>query len=565
MSVYIENFETIVGVKNNIQALRNKVLELAIQGKLVEQDPNDEPASELVKKIQVERDKLVKEGKIKKQKSLDPISEDEIPFELPDYWQWGKLGDLGQVIGGGTPKSEVNEYWKDGIIPWITPADLSNDRNKFISRGRRNITELGLKESSAILIPEGTVLFSSRAPIGHIAISSNEISTNQGFKSIVPYIRGMNEYIYYFMKWDTPRINESASGTTFKEVSGTIVSEILIPIPPLGEQHRIVTKIESLMSEIEKLEESLQKKEHLMELLPKAIVDAIGSCQTGEELKEQLQFVIENFEAVFQTPKSMQELRNVVLQLAIEGKLVPQDSADEPASDLVKRIQVERAKLVKEGKIKKQQPLSKIEEDEIPFEIPECWEWVRLDEICKYIQRGKSPIYSAVEKYPVIAQKCIQWSGISLEKALFIEPASIGKYTGERFLLHGDVLWNSTGTGSCGRVGKFTDSIRNGFKEIVADSHVTVVRCLKQYINYDYLFIWLKSPEVQSVIESKASGSTNQIELATSTIKRYLISMPPLEEQHRIVQKVESIMSIIDQMENLLKRKFDLVEKMAGT
>lgn len=243
-------------------------------------------------------------------------------------------------------------------------------------------------------------------------------------------------------------------------------------------------------------------------------------------------------------------LKGKILQLAIQGKLVKQNINDESALVLLEKIKEEKKRIIQNNKIKKEVPLEDIKDEEKPFELPIGWQWVRLGEISEYIQRGKSPKYSNVEKYPVIAQKCVQWSGVSLEKALFIEPDSIIKYGEERFLVHGDLLWNSTGTGSCGRIGKFTDSIRNGFDKIVADSHITVIRCFKQYINYEYLFIWLSSPEVQSVIESRASGSTNQIELSTVTIKNYLISLPPLEEQRRIIEKVNESFNIIDKLDS---------------
>lgn len=571
MSFNIENFETILSVKNNIQALRNKVLELAIHGKLVEQDPNDESASELLKKIQAEREKLIKEGKSKKQKPMEPIYEVEIPFKIPVSWEFTKINEIAFVtkLAG----FEYTEY----IAPNITSVGIPLFKGKNVQSGQLVYefeSFIPKKISDELIrskVNKKCLLTPYVGTIGNISIfdDNNEyhLGANVGkiefFNDYKKYL--LEEYaLYYFRSnYGNFQLKKHKKSTAQESISIEAIRDCIIPVPPINEQYRIVSKIESLMFEIDKLEESLQKKEHLMKLLPKAVVDAIGKCQTGEELKEQLQFVIENFESVFQTPESMQELRNVILQLAIEGKLVPQDATDEPASDLVKRIQVERDKLVKEGKIKKQQSFQPIEESEIPFEIPDSWEWARLDEISECIQRGKSPKYSIIEKYPVIAQKCIQWTGVSLEKALFIDLASIEKYTKERFLLHGDLLWNSTGTGTCGRVGKFTNSIRNGFEKIVADSHVTVVRCLEQYVNYDYLFIWLKSPEVQSEIESKASGSTNQIELSTATIKKYLISIPPLLEQYRIVQKVESIMKSINQMEVELKRKVDLVEKMA--
>lgn len=267
LGLVIEHFTEVFQTPESLQELRNVILQLAIQGKLVSQSAADEPTSELLSRIQAEKELLIKEKKTKKEKVLPEIEDAEIPFEIPSSWEWVRLGEIGQIVGGGTPKSNVSEYWADNGIPWVTPADLSNNKNLYVSKGRRDISEKGLLESSATLLPEGTVLFSSRAPIGYTAIAQNNISTNQGFKSIVPYVVAMNQYIYYFMKWDTPRINESATGTTFKEVSGQLVSQLLVPLPPLDEQHRIVRKIVSLFTVIDKLEKEMKRKQLIVKAM----------------------------------------------------------------------------------------------------------------------------------------------------------------------------------------------------------------------------------------------------------------------------------------------------------
>jgi len=240
------------------QKLKEKILQLAIQGKLVEQNPNDESASELLKEIEIEKKKLYKEGKIRKPKKLPPIKEEEKPFDIPESWEWVRLGNIGEIIGGGTPKTSKKEYWEKGHIPWITPADLSGYKNKYIEKGSRSITEIGLKKSSARLMPKGTVIFSSRAPIGYTVIAKNKISTNQGFKSCSPYIVEMNQYIYYFLIISAKKINEEATGTTFKEVSGKLVSQIMFSLPPLEEQKRIVEKIDRIFNYLNLLEESVK-------------------------------------------------------------------------------------------------------------------------------------------------------------------------------------------------------------------------------------------------------------------------------------------------------------------
>lgn len=237
------------------------------------------------------------------------------------------------------------------------------------------------------------------------------------------------------------------------------------------------------------------------------------------------------------------QLTDSILQMAIEGKLVPQDPNDEPASVLLEHIREEKRRLVKEGKLKKKD-LEENAVDEPSYIVPDSWTWVRLKDITTYISRGKSPVYSEIRKYPVVAQKCNQWAGFSMEKAKFLDPKTIEKYTEERLLQNGDLLWNSTGLGTLGRMAIYDDSV-NEYKWAVADSHVTVIRTRSDFAYYKYLYYYFASPEVQRVIEDKSDGSTKQKELAQETVKKYEVPFPPLAEQHRIVQKIEEILSFV--------------------
>ena len=182
--------------------------------------------------------------------------------------------------------------------------------------------------------------------------------------------------------------------------------------------------------------------------------------------------------------------------------------------------------------------------DEVPFDIPDSWEWVRLIDVCEYIQRGKSPKYSPIKKYPVIAQKCNQWSGFSIEKAQFIEPDSLASYGPERLLQDNDLMWNSTGLGTLGRMAIYKTA-DNPYELAVADSHVTVIRPLKQFVLPEYLYYYFANPTVQSVIEDQADGTTKQKELATATIKAYLTPIPPLNEQRRILAKLSEVLPVV--------------------
>ena len=300
----------------------------------------------------------------------------------------------------------------------------------------------------------------------------------------------------------------------------------LFPLPPLAEQERIVGKIGLVMPIIDKYSKS-------QELLDKMNV-VLNEC-----------------------------LKKSVLQEAIQGKLVPQIAEDGTAQELLEQIKAEKQKLVKEGKLKKSALASSVIfrgddnkyweksedgavciDEEIPFEIPSNWAWVRLDDICSFIHRGKSPKYSPIKKYPVVAQKCNQWDGFSIEKAKFIEPQSISSYNDEYFLQDRDLMWNSTGLGTLGRMAIY-HTILNPYELAVADSHVTVIRPYKTYIVSEYLYYYFASNTVQSVIEDKSDGSTKQKELATKTVKAYLVPIPPFAEQQRIVQKIKSVTSIM--------------------
>jgi len=191
--------------------------------------------------------------------------------------------------------------------------------------------------------------------------------------------------------------------------------------------------------------------------------------------------------------------------------------------------------------------------DEVPFEIPDSWEWVRLIDVCEYIQRGKSPKYSSIKRYPVIAQKCNQWSGFSIDKAQFIDPESLASYGPERILQDYDLLWNSTGLGTLGRIAIFRTDL-NPYELAVADSHVTVIRLIKKLVLPEYLYYYFASPCVQNVIEDKADGSTKQKELATATIKAYLVPIPPLEEQGRILEKIGEVLPALSEYNSVEQR-----------
>lgn len=253
------------------------------------------------------------------------------------------------------------------------------------------------------------------------------------------------------------------------------------------------------------------------------------------------------FEVALNSPEGIKKLRGLILSLAMQGRLVPQDPNDLPASELLKDIDTEKAQLVKSGFIKQPKPLTPVDPKELPYSLPKAWRWVRMGQVCSYIQRGKGPKYVDHSERQVISQKCVRWWGLDLEPARYIEPESLDAYEQTRFLSGGDLLWNSTGTGTIGRACLFPSALDG--KKLVADSHVTIVRPLG--VRSSFLWRWIQSPAVQSEIENLASGTTNQIELNTSTVINHLVPLPPLCEQDRIVAKIDELMKRCDELERL--------------
>ncbi|AIA71944.1 subunit S of type I restriction-modification system [Pectobacterium atrosepticum SCRI1043] len=261
----------------------------------------------------------------------------------------------------------------------------------------------------------------------------------------------------------------------------------------------------------------------------------------------------------------IKKLRELILELAVRGKLVPQDPNDKPASELLKRIAAEKAELVKQGKIKKQKLLPEISEDEKPFELPEVWEWVRLSDISEYIQRGKGPKYAEHGSVKVVSQKCVQWSGFKLEQSRWITDESIHSYTKDRFLKDGDVLWNSTGAGgTAGRV-IYLPVVK---EKLVVDSHVTLIRTVRD--NGKFISNYISTYGIQQRFDPKhsntlLSGTTNQAELNSSVVNSFLVPFPPQREQERINDKAAELMSLCDQLEQQSLTSLDAHQQLVET
>ena len=529
----------------NGKQLKNSILQWAIQGKLVPQDPNDEPASVLLDKIRQEKERLIKEKKIKRDKNASIIYrgednsyyekilatgevkciDEEIPFEIPVGWEWCRVSSLFQI----NPKVVAEDNTSAAFIPMeAISAGYGSEFRYYEKKWGEIKSGYTAFADNDIAFAKITPCFQNRKSAIFEGLPNGIGAGTTELKVLRTYGETINRwFVLYFL--ESPYFIDEATfkGTANQQriIVGYLENK-LFPLPPLAEQERIVDKVGLVKPNIDKYSKS-------QEFLDKMNV----------ELNERL--------------------KKSVLQEAIQGKLVPQIAEEGTAHELLEQIKAEKQKLVKEGKLKKSALASSVIfrgddnkyweksedgavciDEEIPFEIPSNWAWVRLDDICSFIHRGKSPKYSPIKKYPVVAQKCNQWNGFSIEKAKFIEPQSISSYNEEYFLQDRDLMWNSTGLGTLGRMAIYY-MILNPYELAVADSHVTVIRPYKTHIVSEYLYYYFASNTVQSVIEDKSDGSTKQKELATKTVKAYLVPIPPFAEQQRIVQKIKSVTSIM--------------------
>lgn len=538
---FFQEFALFADMPNSVTKMREMILQLAVQGKLVPQDPDDEPASDLVSRIDSINPKLRKKRDIKNV-NVDLIGS---LHSIPDSWEWVTLGRIARIVGGGTPKTREPSYWSDDGIPWLTPADLNCLDGKYISRGRRDISEAGLARSSAQMLPAGSVLFSSRAPIGYVAIASNPLATNQGFKSCVPYINESNEYLYYYLLSAAAKINKNATGTTFKEVSGKELSQLAFPLPPLAEQKRSVAKVDELMKLCDELETQQKEKNRASITLNQSCLKALTK-PTQKQSSEAWHRVQKHFDMLYDNPKNVTELRKAILQLAVQGKLVPQDPNDEPASILYEKIKKRENELVNEGKVRRNKVHRKKNLNEYSF--PDSWMLTCIEE-CVQLISGQ---HLKPEQYNFLGDGIPYLTG----------PAEFGLDSPKptRWTLYRkavakkmDTLLTVKGSG----VGK-TNIVTNG--EIAISRQLMAVRPI--LLSPLFLRIFLKS------VEGKLSRLKTGIAIpgiSRVDVNSLDLPLPPLDEQKRIVSKVDELMAIIDQLDNCFSKMTNIEPTLIDT
>ena len=473
------------------QELKNSILQLAIQGKLVEQRPEEGTAEELFARIQEEKQRLIKEGKIKKEKGkYGEFKEEEILFDIPATWKWVRFGSI--MINRDSER-----------IP-LSVAERSKLEKTFDYYGASGIidkVDKYLFDKTLLLIGEdGANLLARSTPIAFLAKGKYWVNNHAHVLDSVEDTLSL-EYIMYFV--NAISLAKYVTGTAQPKMNQEKMNSIPVPLPPLAEQTRIVAKIEELLPYIDRYEQAWSKLEQFNSRFP-------------EDMKKSL------------------------LQYAIQGKLVEQRPEEGTAEELFAQIQQEKQRLIAEKKIKKEKPLSEITDDEKPFDIPESWKWVRLGDITSKLTDGShNPPPNTGSGYPVISAKNVKDGLITFSNVdRFTDDKGFEKENPRTNIIKGDIIMGIIG-GSIGNVAVYTHETR-----VIAQRSIAIMRFL---ISIDFSRILLESPLIQNELMISTSGSA-QGGVYLGTLKNLLIPLPPIAEQKRIVEKLEQLLPLCERL-----------------
>jgi type I restriction enzyme S subunit len=538
-----KHFDIAFAAPDGIKKLRELILSLAMQGKLVAQDPSDRPASELLKEIEAEKQRLVKEGKIKQSKALSEIKPEELPYDLPKSWKWVRIIDVVDVGTGSTPATTNSEYY-NGTIPWYTSSATNNS---IAETPETFITELAIKETNCKVFPSGSLIIAmygqgkTRGQISEIVVAG---ATNQAIAAMVFYESSQKtkRYIkYYFVKiYD--EIRSIAEGAAQPNLNVGKIKETMIPLPPLAEQRRIVAKIDELMARCDELEKLRGDHEQKRTTVHTAALNRLLVAQQGNDFNIAWKFITQHFGELYSVKENVAELRKVILQLAVMGKLTPQDPSDQPASELLKAIKKEKERLIQEGKIKKSKPLPKITSKEKTFMLPLGWEWFRLQDILDVRDGTHDSPQDAngIDTYPLVTSKNFINGKIDFSSARQISANDHFEIVKRSKVEKLDILFSMIG-GNIGNqviVEEERDfSIKNVALFKYYNKQLTSPYFIKRYLEH-----------IANSLQSKAAGGAQPF-VSLGFLRNLVIALPPKEEQHRIVAKIDQLMTLCDELE----------------
>jgi type I restriction enzyme S subunit len=532
-----------------IKKLRELILELAVRGKLVSQDLNDEPASELLKRIQAEKAKLITDGKIKKDKPLAAITENEKPFDLPNGWEWVRVGQIGHDWGQKPPDSDFTYIEVSAINSTqgvVSSPELVRPENAP-SRARK-------------VVKKGTVIYSTIRPyLLNVAVIEDDFLpepiASTAFAIVHPFCFMPPRYfLCYFRSPVFVRYVESVQmGIAYPAINDGQFFSGLIPLPPLAEQRRIVAKVDELMALCDQLETRHSNAAEAHETLVSHLLGTLTQSQSAEDFSTNWQRVAAHFDTLFTTDASIEVLKQTLLQLAVMGKLVPQNPEDEPASEFVKRIIRERDRQI-EHEGSRTIANDNIQDSEIYISVPDRWQYCRLGNLARFIDyRGKTPnkVSSGI---PLITAKNVRFGYISRDPEEYVTAAEYESWMTRGFPRLGDMLF--TTEAPLGNVAVID------IEENFALAQRVICFKLHDQAVGSFLKIVLMSDQVQKQLINSATGMT-AAGIKASKLKEIPVPLPPLAEQHRIVAKVDELMALCDRLKSRITDARQLQQTLA--
>ncbi|PHE54665.1 restriction endonuclease subunit S [Bacillus pseudomycoides] len=559
MSMLLEQFDTIFDTYESVTRLQEFILDMAVKGKLIPQDPNDEPTIELLRRIKIEKESLIRDKKIKKEKLISSIIEEKKLYELPKGWEWVRLNDIVELDDNSIRRGPFGSaVKKDMFVPkgvnTFKVYEQKNAIKKDCFIGDYYISQEKYDELKRFAVRSGDIIISCAGTIGETYLLPKESPPgimNQALLKIRINNNAMLNrfFLLIFKALTQKKINETAKGSAMKNMTSVeyLKKEVLFALPSLNEQQRILEKVDQLMNFCEVLKKRLEKKQKREEGLNISAFSSLEQSLTPEELKRNLQFVITNFSSLCTDTKRVQQLRNAIVSLAVKGKLILQGSDDEPASTLLDKMKQEKEQLIKEKKIKKEKAFLPISKEEKLYKLPRGWEWVRLGEICKLVELGTS-VKASTENIgvPVLRMNNIKKGKVALSNLKYLDKNV--KDLPKLYLRHGDLLFNRTNSYELvGKTGVF-EGIND---EFTFASYLIRLRLMGNYVNYYYINYVINSNWYRiSQIEPGIIQQNGQANFNGTKLKNTLIPLPPLNEQKRIVKKIDQLMTLCDKLEN---------------
>lgn len=552
-----EHLPLIAGGPYGIQKLRGLILELAVRGKLVPQDPKDESASELLNHIRQERSRL-DGAKSPKKIERAPHASPSPLFELPSSWTWVPFGEIalhnsGKTLDKGRNAGQPREYITTSNLYW---GHFEIGELKQMLIGEDELERCTARKNDLLICEGGEAGRAAVWPYDHEVCFQNHVHRARFLGDINPH------FGFYFFEWlnASGEIQHYRKGVGISNMSGKALASIPFTLPPLTEQHRIVAKVDELMALCDRLESEQNDSATAHAQLVETLLGTLSQSTDAAEFDANWKRISEHFDTLFTTEPSIDALQKTILQLAIMGKLVSQNPSDEPASKLLMQIEQNRTKLELDGILKKQKPLPEPTDREVPFAIPCRWSWIRLADIAKFENGDRSKNYPSRDKFvpsgiPFINAGHLVNNRVDFSEMNFITEDCFDKLRAGK-TKKGDVLFCLRG--SLGKFGVLTDAAPSAIA-----SSLVIIRLLEPKL-LQYLEIYFSSPMIWGQI-SKFDNGTAQPNLGAGDLTKFVMPLPPIEELNRIVEKVDKLTALCDSLKNQLAESRKQEGRLADT